>query len=291
MKLLDGVAIAAEIREAVALEVAQRSAAAGAIRLAVILVGADPAARQYAEGQRKRFGQVGMEYELVALPAAVSQAQLIEAVRQQNRDPRVTGVLLQMPLPPGLDSAAAQFAIDPAKDVEGVHPENLGALFHDQSRLCPCTAIAVVELAQRSGMTLRGAEAVVVGRSRIVGRPVAMMLTAMNATVTVCGSATRDLIAHTRRAELLVVATGKPRMISASHVRPGAVVIDVGINSVNELDSAGAPRTRTVGDVDFDSVAPLTAAITPVPGGVGPVTVAMLLRNTLAAANFKAALR
>ncbi len=283
-RILDGKAIAAEIRNEVSRQIARVTLESGPIRLVAILVGDDPAARLYAASQRKRCLQAGIQHELIELPADVSAEALYATIDRLNADPQVTGIMLQLPLPAHIDTAAAQYRIDPYKDVEGVSPANIGMLFYDEPILAPCTALAVVELIRRSGVEVRGAEAVVVGQSRIVGRPISMFLTTQMATVTACHIATRDLIAHTRRAEILVVATGRPRLITAEHVRPGAVVIDVGIHSVTEQDAEGREVRRTVGDVDFDSVRQVAGAITPVPGGVGPVTVAMLLRNTVEAA-------
>lgn len=283
-RILNGVEIAAEIRNEVSRQIARHTVEHGPIRLTAILVGADPGARQYADSQRKRSLQAGVQHELVELPESATQADLIAVIDRLNEDTSVTGIMLQLPLPEGLDAGVAQFRIDPYKDVEGVSPANIGLLFYEDPIIAPCTALAVNEMLHRSGATIRGAEAVVVGQSRIVGRPVSMFLTTQMATVTGCHIATRDLAAHTRRADILVVAVGKAKLIGADHVKPGAVVIDVGINTVRERDPAGAEVRRTVGDVDFEAVAPLVSAITPVPGGVGPVTVAMLLRNTVEAA-------
>ncbi|MCH7870370.1 MAG: bifunctional 5,10-methylenetetrahydrofolate dehydrogenase/5,10-methenyltetrahydrofolate cyclohydrolase, partial [Planctomycetes bacterium] len=212
------------------------------------------------------------------------QADLLARVDGLNAEPAVTGIILQLPLPAGINDAAVQYRIDPYKDVEGVNPSNIGLLFYDNPIIAPCTALAVIELIRRSGVEIRGADAVVVGQSRIVGRPISMFLITQMATVTGCHIATRDLTAHTRSADILVVAVGKPGIVTAEHVKPGAVVIDVGINSITTTDADGKQVRKTVGDVDFDSVAPIASAISPVPGGVGPLTVAMLLRNTVEAA-------
>jgi methylenetetrahydrofolate dehydrogenase (NADP+)/methenyltetrahydrofolate cyclohydrolase len=201
-----------------------------------------------------------------------------------NADPSVTGIILQLPLPEHIDTAAAQYRVDPYKDVEGVNPANIGWLFYREPIIAPCTALAVNEMVRRSGTTVRGAAAVVVGQSRIVGKPITMFLLDQMATVTGCHIATRDLAAHTRAADILVVAVGKPQLIGRDHVKPGAVVIDVGINRVREKSPDGKTVRRTVGDVDFDAVSQIASAITPVPGGIGPLTVAMLLRNTVEAA-------
>lgn len=283
-RILNGVEYAAEIQQQVTRDVAHHHSHHGPIRLAAVLVGTDDAGQIYAENQKARCVQIGVQYDLVELPETTTQAALNATIDRLNADPHVTGIILQMPLPPGIDSAAAQYRIDPYKDVEGINPANIGLLFYGEPIIAPCTALAVNEMIRRSALHVPGANAVVIGQSRIVGKPITMFLLSREATVTACHRLTRDLASHTRAAELLIVAVGKPRFITADFVRPGAVVIDVGINRVTEPDATGQPIRRTVGDVDFDSVAPVAAAITPVPGGVGPLTVAMLLRNTVEAA-------
>jgi len=283
-RILDGKAVAAEIRNDVSARIAKFTVDHGEIRLVAVLVGDDPAARLYAQSQRKRCLQAGVKHELVELPDSIAQAELLAQVDRLNADPSVTGIMLQLPLPDTIDDAAVQYRIDPYKDVEGVNPANIGLLFYDHPIIAPCTALAVMELISRGGVELRGAQAVVVGQSRIVGRPISMFLTTQMATVTACHIATRDLASHTRAADILVVAAGKPNLIGADLVKPGAVVIDVGINSIKTRDESGAEVRRTVGDVKFDEVRQVAGAITPVPGGVGPVTVMMLLRNTVEAA-------
>ncbi len=282
--ILDGARYAAEIRAAVTRQVAWHNAHHGPIKLVAVLVGGDAAGRIYAASQRRLSVKVGVQYELVELPESTSQPELLAVIDRLNADPGVTGVILQLPLPPHIDTAAAQYRIDPYKDVEGVNPANIGLLFYGEPIIAPCTALAVTELVRRSGVTERGANAVVIGQSRIVGKPVTMFLLERMATVTGCHIATRDLAAHTRQADILVVAVGKPRFVGADLVKPGAVVIDVGINRITERDADGREVRRTVGDVDFEAVAPVAGAISPVPGGVGPLTVAMLLRNTVEAA-------
>ncbi len=283
--ILDGAAYAAEIRTEVTRQVAQFNARHGAIRLCAILVGTDAAGHLYAESQRKLAVKVGVQYELVELPEATTQAELLAVIDRLNADPHVTGIILQLPLPPQIEPALAQYRIDPYKDVEGVSPANIGLLFYGEPLIAPCTALAVKELIRRSGVVERGAHAVVVGQSRIVGRPVTMFLLTHEATVTGCHIATRDLATHTRQADILVVAIGKPRAIGVEYVRPGAVVIDVGVHRITERGPDGQEVRRTVGDVDFGPVSQVAGAITPVPGGVGPLTVAMLLRNTVEAAH------
>lgn len=283
-KILDGAAYAEEIRTDVTRAVARFNAEHGRVKLCAILVGSDAGGKLYADRQRKRSVVVGVEYELVELPESATQPELLAEVDRLNADPGVTGIILQLPLPEHLDTAAAQYRIDPYKDVEGVNPANIGWLFYREPIIAPCTALAVNELIRRSGVTVRGAEAVVVGQSRIVGKPLTLFLLDQMATVTGCHIATRDLAAHTRNADILVIAVGKPRLIGPQYVKPGAVVVDVGINRITETDAQGKQVRRTVGDVDFDAVSEVASAITPVPGGVGPLTVAMLLRNTVEAA-------
>lgn len=283
-RVLDGAAFAAETRAEVARDVAVHQAAHGPIRLYALLVGSDEAGRLYAKSQRRNCEQVGIAYELIELPQETTQPQLLAEIERLNTDPAVTGIMLHLPLPERIDSAAAQYHIDPYKDVEGVNPANIGLLFYGEPIIAPCTALAVNEIIRRSGFRIRGANAVVIGQSRIAGRPISMFLTTQMATVTACHIATRDLAPHTREADILVVAVGKPRLIGAEFVKPGALVIDVGINSVIEKDAQGRDVRKTVGDVSFDEVASVAGAITPVPGGVGPLTVAMLLRNTVEAA-------
>lgn len=282
--ILDGAAYAAEIRAAVTRQVAWFQAHHGPLKLCAVLVGGDAGGRLYADNQRQLSVKVGVQYELVELPENASQPDLLATIDRLNADPTVTGIILQLPLPPQCDTALAQYRIDPYKDVEGVNPANIGLLFYGEPLIAPCTALAVTELIRRSGVQVRGAHAVVVGQSRIVGRPVTMFLLTQEATVTGCHIATRDLATETRRADILVVAVGKPRLIGREHVKPGAVVIDVGINRIAETDATGKTIRRTVGDVDYAAVADVASHITPVPGGVGPLTVAMLLRNTLEAA-------
>jgi methylenetetrahydrofolate dehydrogenase (NADP+)/methenyltetrahydrofolate cyclohydrolase len=278
-KIIDGKAIAAGIREGVVRDVAALQASGKAVKLVALLVGDNPAARVYAENQARTCAAVGIDYQLLALPDATSQLGLHDALHRLNNDPAVTGIFLHSPLPPALDLPAAQYQIDVIKDVEGVNPANIGHVVYGHTIIAPCTAQAVVELIESTGVPLRGAEVTVVGASRIVGRPLALLLTEREATVTLCHIHTRDTPAACRRADVVVVAVGKPALVKGCDIKPGAVVIDVGINRV-KIDGAD----KTVGDVAFDDAAQHAGFITPVPGGVGPVTVAMLLRNTLRAA-------
>lgn len=279
--LLDGRALADSLRAKHAPDVAWLKEAGRTPRLVVLQVGADEAAQAYIRGQRRGAEAWGLSYEVRTLPADSGEAAVRRAIRALNADRAVTGILLSLPLPEGLGVRALQHTIDPEKDVEGVHPENLGGCFRGRG-LLPCTALAAVALIEMSGVALEGAEVVVVGHSDIVGKPVAMLLLGRDATVTVCHKFTTGLAAHTRRADVLVVAVGKPGLIRGDMVKEGAVVVDVGINAVPSDEGPG--RMRLVGDVAFEEVAPRVAAITPVPGGVGPVTVAMLMRNTVLAA-------
>jgi methylenetetrahydrofolate dehydrogenase (NADP+)/methenyltetrahydrofolate cyclohydrolase len=293
-RLIDGEALAARIRADLAPQVeAIRRRIGSPPRLASLLVGDNVGARVYSRSQARSCDEAGIAYDLVELPAGTAAAALAEAIARLGADRGVHGILLQMPLPPGLVAREMTERIPPAKDVEGVTAANLGRLmFLDGADLVPCTAAAAYELIRFSGREIRGAECVVVGRSAIVGKPVACLIMNDRGTCTVCHTGTRDLKGHTRRADVLVVATGRPGLITGEHVMPGATVIDVGINRVPVLDAAGGPvldekgrkKMKTIGDVDFESAVAVAGAITPVPGGVGPVTVAMLLRNTVRAA-------
>jgi methylenetetrahydrofolate dehydrogenase (NADP+) / methenyltetrahydrofolate cyclohydrolase len=282
--LIDGKTIASQIREQTAQRVAQLSQRGRPPILAAILIGDDASALAYARSQAKQAQSVGIEHRLVQLPPTIGQEDAFAAVERLNLDPAVSGMMLHLPVPKPLDSFALQQRIAPAKDVEGVGAANLGLLVMGRDALVPCTAAAAMSCLTSAVPDLTGKEAVVVGRSVVVGKPLAMLLLAAHSTVTQCHTRTRNLAAHTRRAELLLVAAGSPGLIGAEHVAPGAVVIDVGTHQIETTDAAGKKTPRLVGDVRFEEVAPIAAAITPVPGGVGPVTVAMLLANTAAAA-------
>ena len=291
-ELIDGVAIARSIREEVA-----RDAAALAIQgitpgLAVILVGDDPASSVYVGAKNKACDAAGMRGSTIRLPADTSQRVLLELIEDLNRDDEVHGILVQLPLPGHIDTGAVVLAIDPAKDVDGFHPVNAGKLMAgERDGFVPCTPAGIQELLRRTGVVTEGAECVVVGRSNIVGKPIAALMSrdtsGANSTVTVCHRHTRDLGMHTRRAEILIVAAGRPQLVTGDMIRPGAVVIDVGVNRVT--DSSAKNGYRLVGDVDFDSASAVASKITPVPGGVGPMTIAMLLANTIRAATAVAA--
>jgi methylenetetrahydrofolate dehydrogenase (NADP+) / methenyltetrahydrofolate cyclohydrolase len=279
-QLIDGASIAAAIRLDVKRHAEGLAAGGKPVHLTAVLVGDSPAGEIYAQRQGEACRDVGFAYELLRLPADTTFQALSDTMRLLNTDPAITGIMLHLPLPKHLDATEVQYLIDPVKDVEGVNPANIGYVVYGRTLISPCTARAVIELIQSTGVTIRGAEAVVVGASQIAGKPIALLLTDQMATVTVCHIATRDLKLHARRAEVLVVAVGKPGLITADHVREGAVVIDVGINRLTLPDGT----RKTVGDVDFESVREKASFITPVPGGVGPMTVAMLLKNTLRSA-------
>ncbi len=284
-RILDGKALAAELRAETAAAVAAWTAAAGrAPGLGVVLVGDDPASRSYVTAKEKACAAAGIRSREIRLPAAAGRAEILAAVQALNRDEAVDGILVQLPLPDPADEPEVLAAIDPAKDVDGFHPENVGRLALGLPAFAPCTPAGVLELLRRAGVPLAGADVVVVGRSRIVGRPLSVLLSqkGVDATVTLCHTRTKDLPRHTRAADIVVLAAGRPGTLTADMIRPGAVVVDVGVNRVP--DAARAAGYRLVGDVEYAGVAAKAAAITPVPGGVGPLTVAMLLRNTLEAA-------
>ncbi|HMJ11086.1 MAG TPA: bifunctional methylenetetrahydrofolate dehydrogenase/methenyltetrahydrofolate cyclohydrolase FolD [Polyangiaceae bacterium] len=281
-QLLDGKAVAKQVRAEVARGVQEFKAQHGrAPGLHVVIAGEDPASLLYTRNKEKAALEIGMAGKLHTLPASVSEAELLGLVRQLNEDPNVDGILVQMPLPSGLRSAAVLETIDPSKDVDGFHAVNVGALWSGQQGLVPCTPRGCMRLLAEAGTKLAGARAVVVGRSNIVGKPMAALLLAEHATVTIAHSRTRDLPARCREADVLIAAVGRARLLGADSVKPGAVVIDVGQNR----DDQG----KLCGDVDFAAVEPIASAITPVPGGVGPMTIAMLLDNTLIAARARVA--
>ncbi len=279
--LIDGVALA----EAIKRDVKNRAQALSRpVHLTAILVGGTHAAELYAQRQADACAAVGIDYQLLNFPAEISAHDLKTEIRRLNADPAVTGIMMHLPLPSHLSAPRMQYEIDVVKDVEGVNPANIGYVVYGKTLIAPCTALSVFELIKSTGVEIRGAEAVVVGASEIAGKPIALLLAEQMATVTLCHIATKDLIAHTKRAEILVVAVGKAGLITADHVRDGVIVIDVGINRVALPDGT----KKTVGDVDFDAVKSKASHITPVPGGVGPMTVAMLLRNTLRSAEILA---
>jgi methylenetetrahydrofolate dehydrogenase (NADP+)/methenyltetrahydrofolate cyclohydrolase len=280
-RIIDGKAIAADVRAKVAAEV-QRLQAAHALtpRLAVVLVGENPASAVYVRSKGKQTVEAGMRSFDHRLPETVSENEVLALVQRLNADPAVHGILVQLPLPQQIDSQKVLNAIDPAKDVDGFHPVNAGRLATGLPALTPCTPLGCVMLAKTVHPSLEGMEAVIVGRSNIVGKPLIQLLLGENATVTAAHSKTRDLPAVCRRADLLFAAVGRPEMLRGDWIRPGATVIDVGINRVATADGKG----RIVGDVAFAEASKVAGAITPVPGGVGPMTIACLLVNTLRAA-------
>ena len=280
-EIIDGKAAAAELRAKLATEVASLGQKQGAVPgLAVVLVGEDPASQVYVRNKAQQTREAGMRSIEHRLPAATAEAELLALVGRLNRDPEIDGILVQLPLPKHIDSGRIIEAIDPAKDVDGLTPVSAGRLVAGKPGLVPCTPLGCVMLLERALGTLAGRDAVIVGRSILVGKPLASLLLAKDCTVTTAHSKTRDLAGVTRRAEILVAAVGRPEFVGAEFVRPGATVIDVGINRVATAEG----KSRLVGDVDFAAVTEIAGAITPVPGGVGPMTIACLLYNTLAAA-------
>ena len=279
--IIDGKAIAAGIKALVKADVAAHLAAGGAVPgLTVVLCGDDPASQVYVTNKVKTCAELGMKSELKQLPPSTTQAQLMALVAELNADPTVHGILVQLPLYKHLQDGPVLLAINPDKDVDGFHPINVGRLWTDQDGLFPCTPVGSLELIKGTGVDLKGKHAVVVGRSNIVGKPMAALLLKQHCTVTIAHSRTVDLPAVCKSADILVAAVGKTKMLGASHVKPGAIVIDVGINR--------DANNKLCGDVDFEAVKDIAGFITPVPGGVGPMTIALLMRNTLAAAKRQA---
>ena len=258
--------------------------------LAVVLVGEDPASVSYVRGKERALQEAGMHERDHRLPADVNEEHLLTLIKEINEDPRIHGVLVQLPLPDHIDTERIVAAIDPDKDVDGFHPVNLGRMIRGLDCFYPCTPHGVVKIIERAGIELAGKEVVIVGRSNLVGRPLSIMLSQKspqgNATVTVCHSRTRDLAEHTRRAEILIAAAGAPKMITGEMISQGTVVIDVGVNRVE--DSTAKKGYRLVGDVDYEGAVEKASHITPVPGGVGPMTITMLLYNTLLSAQREA---
>lgn len=286
-ELIDGKALAAETRARVKAGVATLKAATGVTPgLGVVLVGDDPASRSYVTAKERALEEAGMRSVDVRLPEGTTQEELLAVIARLNADPQVHGILVQLPLPKGLDTDAVIRAIAPEKDVDGFTPVNVGKMLLGQTCFLPCTPHGILRLLEKAGTPTRGAHAVVVGRSDIVGRPIANLLTRKgpngDATVTLCHSATQDLGRFTRQADILIVATGRPGTVTADMVKPGATVIDVGVNRV--LDPTAQRGYRLRGDCDFEGVAKVAGKLTPVPGGVGPMTIAMLLENTLTSA-------
>lgn len=280
---IDGNVLAAKVRDRIAADVAALKARGVTPGLAVVLVGEDPASQVYVRNKVAACGKVGMHSVMHRLPAATTEGELLALIDALNADATIHGILVQLPLPKHIEEKKVLAAVAAHKDVDGFHAENVGSLMIGEPRFVSCTPAGCMEMLRDIGMSnLRGKHAVVVGRSNIVGKPMAMLLLHANATVTICHSGTSDLAAQCRQADVLVAAVGKPRFITADMVKPGAVVIDVGINRLPDSD----PKLpgKLVGDVDFDAVNEVAGYLTPVPGGVGPMTITMLLQNTLVAA-------
>ncbi len=295
-RLLDGIASAEAIRDELRAEIGRLLAAGRRPGLGVLLVGDDVASAVYVRNKMKACEELGIHHETLGLPASATSAQVLEQVRSLNQRSDIHGILVQLPLPDQIDASQVLDLVDPRKDVDGFHPENVGLLVQKRPRFVACTPAGVMELLARSGVELAGCRAVVVGRSDIVGKPMALLLLHAHATVTVCHSRTRDLAAVCREADLLVAAIGRPGFVGREHVKPGAVVVDVGINRIEDPELArrlldpgrlAAFERRgqaLVGDVCLPEVRQIASAVTPVPGGVGPLTIALLLRNTVRAA-------
>lgn len=285
-KIISGTEVAKEIREELKAEVAELAAQHNVVPgLVTILVGEDPASQSYVAAKNKTAKELGIHSEQVTLPADTSEADLLALVEKCNNDPKIHGILVQLPLPKQINEAKILNTINPDKDVDGFHPMNVGRMVLGEKCFLPCTPHGVLELLKRTGVKTSGAEVVVVGRSNIVGKPVANLMLqkrdAGNATVTLCHTRTKDMDFHTKRADILIVAAGVANMIKADQVKEGVVVIDVGVNRIGMTESG---KAKLAGDVEFDSVKEKAAAITPVPGGVGPMTITMLMKNTVQSA-------
>ncbi|MDD5287633.1 MAG: tetrahydrofolate dehydrogenase/cyclohydrolase catalytic domain-containing protein [Dehalococcoidales bacterium] len=291
-KLISGIEIAGQIREELKQEVSQLKSKHNLVPgLVTVLLGADPGSLSYITGKEKTAKELGFYSERIDLPETTSQRDLLALVDRLNKEPKLHGVLVQIPLPKHIDEKEVLYAINPKKDVDGFHPVNIGKLMIGEPDYLPCTPAGIQQLLIRSGVQTDGAEVVVVGRSNIVGKPIANILMqknkGANATVTLCHTHTRDIAFHTRRADILIVAAGRPKAITADMVKEGVVVIDVGIN---QIGTSASGKRILVGDVDFEAVKEKASMITPVPGGVGPMTITMLMLNTLKAAKIAAGL-
>ena len=291
-KLIKGAEVAAEIREELKKEIAELKAKHNVVPgLVTVLVGADPASQVYVGAKEKTSKELGIYSERYDLPEKTTQQELLKLIDKLNKDPKINGILVQLPLPKHLNEEEVLFAIDPRKDVDGFHPVNVGKLMIGEPDYMPCTPAGIQQLLIRSGTQIEGAEVVVVGRSNIVGKPIANILLqkapGANATVTICHTRTKDIPFHTKRADILVVAAGRPKYVTADMVKDGVVVIDVGVNEIGRTPEG---KRILAGDVDFEMVKEKAAAITPVPGGVGPMTITMLMMNTVRAAKVAAGL-
>ena len=291
-KLIKGAEVAAQIREELKKEIAELKAKHNIVPgLVTVLVGADPASQVYVGAKEKTSKELGIYSERYDLPEKTNQQELLQLIDKLNKDPKINGILVQLPLPKHLNEGEVLYAIDPKKDVDGFHPVNVGKLMIGEPDYMPCTPAGIQQLLIRSGTQIEGAEVVVVGRSNIVGKSIANILLqkapGANATVTICHTRTRDMAFHTKRADILIVAAGKPKYITADMVKEGAVVIDVGVNAIGKTAEG---KRILAGDVDFETVKEKASAITPVPGGVGPMTITMLMMNTVRAAKVAAGL-
>ncbi|HPW36685.1 MAG TPA: tetrahydrofolate dehydrogenase/cyclohydrolase catalytic domain-containing protein [Syntrophorhabdus sp.] len=287
-KIISGAEIASSIREEIKTDAAKLKDKHNIVPgLVTIIVGKNPASVSYVTAKQKTAKELGFYSVQEDVDEAVPEAELLNLIDKYNSNPQIHGILVQLPLPPHINETKILYVIDPDKDVDGFHPVNLGRLVIGEARFYPCTPYGIQQMLVRTGVVVDGAEVVVVGRSNIVGKPVAMMLVqkmkGANATVTICHTATKDLAAHTRRADILIVAAGRPKAITADMVKEGAVVIDVGVNRIGVTPEG---KAKLCGDVDFDAVKERASAITPVPGGVGPMTITMLMLNTLKAAQW-----
>jgi methylenetetrahydrofolate dehydrogenase (NADP+) / methenyltetrahydrofolate cyclohydrolase len=291
-KIISGTEVAKQIREEIKQEVADLKTRHNLVPgLATILLGDDPASKSYIAGKEKAAIALGIYSERIDLPAATTEEQLLALIKRLNGDPKIHGILVQVPLPKHVDETKVLYAIDPQKDADGFHPVNLGKLMIGDPDFIPCTPYGIQQLLVRSGIQVDGAEVVIVGRSNLVGKPIANILlqkkAGANATVTICHTGTRDIKAHTLKADILIVAAGKPNSVTVDMVKEGAVVIDVGVNRVGKTAEG---KDILVGDVDFDKIKDKASFITPVPGGVGPMTITMLMANTVKAAKLAAGL-
>jgi methylenetetrahydrofolate dehydrogenase (NADP+)/methenyltetrahydrofolate cyclohydrolase len=297
--LLDGESLAKKIKEELKREIEDFKSRGKSLTLVAIQVGENPASRVYINQQKKACEEMGLIYNLKELPQSTTELELIDVVESLNKDTSVTGIILQMPLPSGINPRNVQIKIAPEKDVEGLNPYNMGLLVYGKQRVAPCTAMGAVELLKSSGVELKGKEVVIVGHSEIVGKPIALLMLQSlfeSPTPTVCHIATRDLSFHTKRADILFVAVGKPSLIKGDMLKKDSIVIDIGINRIPVLnekgekvidEKTGKPKMKTVGDVEFEKAKEICSYISPVPGGVGPLTVTMLIKNTVECAKWQ----
>lgn len=291
--LLDGESLSKKIKESLSKEISDLKQNGKNLKLTAIQAGENPASRVYVNQQKKACEEMGLVYELKQLPEIITEQELLAFVQELNKDNSVTGIILQMPLPSGINPKNVQVKIDPVKDVEGLNPYNMGLLVYGKQVAAPCTAMGAVELLKSSGVELKGKEVVIVGHSEIVGKPVLLLMLQSlteSPTPVVCHIATKDLAFHTKRADIVFVAAGKPGLVKGDMLKPGAIVIDIGINRVPLLnekggkvldEKTGKPKMKTVGDVEFEKAKEVCSYISPVPGGVGPLTVTMLIKNTV----------